>query len=61
MTEERGDWRELCATVAKEEDPKKLLALVEELIAVLDRRERPSLIGSGERSRKTTEPESADC
>jgi hypothetical protein len=39
MTEERRDWRILCAAVANEKDSLKLLELVEELIAVLDQRE----------------------
>jgi len=32
------NWRELCAAVASESDPKKLGLLVEELIRVLDER-----------------------
>jgi hypothetical protein len=39
MAEERRDWRELCAAVANEQDPVKLLALMEELLAALDDRE----------------------
>jgi hypothetical protein len=39
MAEERRDWRELCAAIAKEEDQMRLLELVEELLAVLDKRE----------------------
>jgi hypothetical protein len=42
MTEERRDWRELCAAVASEKDRSKLLELVEELVAALDRRESDS-------------------
>lgn len=60
MTKERGDWRELCAAISRERDETKLLALMEELLAILDRRERPTLVGSEERSRKTPEAESAD-
>jgi hypothetical protein len=36
MTEERRDWRELCAAVASEKDQSKLLELMEELLVVLD-------------------------
>jgi hypothetical protein len=39
MTEERRDWRELCAAVAKERDQLRLLALMEELLEVLEERE----------------------
>jgi len=39
MTEERWDWRKLCAAVAKEQDETKLIALMEELLAVLEERE----------------------
>jgi hypothetical protein len=54
MTKERGDWRELCAAISRERDQTKLLALMEELLAILERRERPSLAGSEERSRQNT-------
>jgi hypothetical protein len=35
----KKDWRELCASVASERDPKKLGLLVEELIRALDERQ----------------------
>jgi len=34
------DWRELCAAVTKETDPRKLSSLVQELIEALDQGER---------------------
>jgi len=40
MTKEMRDWRDLCAAVAKEQDQTKLLALLEQLLAALDDRER---------------------
>jgi hypothetical protein len=40
MTKERRDWRELCAAVAKEQDQTKMLALLEQLLAALDDRDR---------------------
>lgn len=33
-------WQELCAQAAVEQDPKKLLALVEEINALLEAKER---------------------
>jgi len=42
MTKERRDWRDLCAAIAKEKDRTKLLELMEELLAVLEERERSS-------------------
>jgi len=40
MSESRNtDWRELCAAVASESDPKRLGSLVEELIRALDERQ----------------------
>jgi hypothetical protein len=40
MTESRNkDWRELCAAVASESDPKKVGLLVQELIRALDERQ----------------------
>lgn len=42
MTEERGDWRELCAAIASERDRSKLLELLEELVVALDRRKSDS-------------------
>ena len=56
MTEDRRDWHELCAAVTKEQDPKKLLALVDELLAVFDERERSSLNGTGGRRVLSTQP-----
>ena len=50
LPEEKRDWRELCAAVAKEEDQSKLLDLMEELLAVLEHRES----NSGEHSVTTT-------
>jgi hypothetical protein len=35
----KKDWRELCASVASESDPKKLGLLVEELIRALEERQ----------------------
>lgn len=49
MTEDRRDWHELCAAVTKEQNPEKLLALVDELLAIFDQRERSSSVKSGER------------
>ena len=34
MAKERRDWRELCAVIAKEKNRMKLLASMEELLAV---------------------------
>jgi hypothetical protein len=45
MAKERQDWRELCAAIAEEQDRAKLLALMEELLEVLDERESSSLAG----------------
>lgn len=36
---QKKDWRELCASVASESDPKKLGSVVEELIRALDERQ----------------------
>jgi hypothetical protein len=36
---QKKDWRELCAAVSSESDPKKLGLLVEELIRALDERQ----------------------
>lgn len=38
MTKERRDWRELCAAVVNEQDPVKLLELMEELLDALGER-----------------------
>ena len=38
----KKDWRELCAAVASESDPKKLELLLEELIRALDNRQSQS-------------------
>ena len=46
MAKERQDWRELCAAIAEEQDRTKLLALMEELLAVLEDRGSSSLAGS---------------
>jgi hypothetical protein len=35
-TEKRQDWRELCKAVSLEQNPKRLMALISELIATLD-------------------------
>jgi hypothetical protein len=40
MTKEMRDWREICAAVAKEQDQTKLLSLMEQLLEVLEDRER---------------------
>jgi len=40
MTKEMRDWRELCSVVAKEQDQTKLLSLMEQLLEVLEDRER---------------------
>jgi len=40
MTKEMRDWRELCAAVAKEQDQTKLPSLMEQLLEVLEDRER---------------------
>jgi len=36
MSDERRDWRELCAAASKENDSDKLMALVDELMEALD-------------------------
>ena len=47
MTElARKDWRELCAAVARENDPKKLESLLQELIRALDDRQSQSQVGT---------------
>lgn len=56
MAEDRRDWHELCAAVTKEQDPTKLLALVDELLAVFDERERSGSVKSGKRRVLTTQP-----
>ena len=38
--EDNERWKELCALASKEQDPDKLLALVEELNRLLDEREQ---------------------
>jgi hypothetical protein len=38
VTEERRDWRELCAAIAKEQDQTRVLELMEELLAAIDER-----------------------
>ena len=46
MTEPtRKDWRDLCAAVARENDPKKLESLLQELIRALDDRQFQSQVG----------------
>jgi hypothetical protein len=37
------DWRELCEAASREHDPEKLMALVQQLNAVLEEQERESL------------------
>ena len=37
--EVKEHWKELCEQVAGEQDPKKLMRLVEEVIALLDEKE----------------------
>ena len=54
MTKERRDWGELCAAVAKEEDQSKLLDLMEELLAVLDKREYDCIEHSAKQRRITS-------
>jgi hypothetical protein len=56
MTEERWDWRKLCAAVAKEQDQTKLLALMEELLAVLEESETPSFVERRENTRLDQSP-----
>lgn len=41
------DWRELCAAVASENDPKKLLVLIQELTQALDFRSPERLSENG--------------
>jgi len=41
MPDERRDWRELCEAASKENDSEKLIALVSELVEVLDDRRVP--------------------
>ena len=53
MTKERRDWGELCAAVAKEEDQSKLLDLMEELLAMLDKREYDCIEHSAKQRRIT--------
>ena len=43
MAKGRQDWRQLCAAVAEEQDQIRLLALMEELLEVLEERENSSL------------------
>ncbi len=38
-----ADWRELCEAASKEHDSEKLMALVQQLNAVLEEQERASL------------------
>ncbi|MGA9352426.1 MAG: hypothetical protein WBV46_01965 [Terriglobales bacterium] len=45
MTFEKRDWRELCETAGKEQDPEKLRNIISELIKVLDERRRPLRAG----------------
>jgi hypothetical protein len=45
MAKEGHDWRELCAAIVEEQDRMKLLALMEELLEVLEERESSSLAG----------------
>jgi hypothetical protein len=59
MTEDRRDWHELCAAVTKEQNPEKLLALVGELLAVFDKRERSNSDGTGERRVLSIQPPTA--
>jgi hypothetical protein len=40
MREKTERWMELCAQVAKEQDPKKLMAMVKEVIELLEAKER---------------------
>ena len=54
MTKERRDWGELCAAAAKEEDQSKLLDLMEELLAVLDKREYDCIEHSAKQRRITS-------
>ena len=39
MTEERREWREICVAVVNEQDPVRLLELLEGLLVALDERE----------------------
>jgi hypothetical protein len=59
MAEDRRDWHELCAAVTKEQDPKKVLALVDELLAVFDERERSNSNGTAERRVLSIQPPTA--
>ena len=38
-----ADWRELCEAASNEHDPEKLMALVQQLNAVLEQQERETL------------------
>ena len=40
MTEERREWREICVAVVNEQDPVRLLELLEELLVALEREAR---------------------
>jgi hypothetical protein len=40
MEDRRADWRDLCAAIAVEKDPEKLLALSKQLLDILDARSR---------------------
>ena len=42
----KKDWRELCAAVASENDPKKLELLLEELLQALDDRQFQSQVAT---------------
>ena len=55
MTEERRDWRELCAAITREKDSAKLLQFMEELLAVLEERQTFVSMGNG----RNVDPENA--
>jgi len=45
MSQEKGNWRELCGAVSVESDPRRVNELVQQLIIALD--ERKPKAGSG--------------
>lgn len=55
MTESaKKDWRELCTAVARENDPKKLGSLVEQLIRALDDRQSDSHIATHQTANRSS-------
>jgi hypothetical protein len=49
MTDRRPDWRDLCAAIAVEQDPKKLLELSTQLLDILDALESRRVVARSNR------------